>query len=184
MDFKEGNVSSFEIVFKKYYNPLCNYAYSYLHEREEAEEVVQSSFLNLWEKRKKLEIKISFKSYLFMMIRNACLNKIKRSNLIRKHHVEVEAFMEVSRNVTMEKVVSVELEEKVEQSIQSLPEQCKLIFKLSRFEELKYEEIAKQLNLSVKTVENQISKALKIMRRELKEYLPLILLTINGLMEN
>lgn len=170
------------MYFKTYYQPLCNYAYSFVQDREEAEEIVQSTFMSVWEKKEAIEIKTSLKSYLYTMVRNASLNVIKHQKVKQKHAVEEVAVASSSIESVSHHILSQELEARILAALEKLPEQCRLIFKLSRFEELKYAEIADQLNLSVKTVENQMGKALKIMREQLREYLPLILILMNGLL--
>lgn len=178
-----GDETAFEMIFKEYYQTLCRYANSFLNDREEAEEVVQASFLTIWEKRSTLFITTSLKAYLYQAIRNRCLNVIKHEK-VKQQHAKHEAVMTVSHyEATSNTVLSNELEQKIYLAMQALPEQCRLVFKLSRFEELKYQEIADQLNISVKTVENQIGKALKIMREQLREYLPIILLLFKGLLD-
>lgn len=180
---REGDETAFEMIFKEYYQTLCRYANSFLNDREEAEEVVQASFLTIWEKRSTLFITTSLKAYLYQAIRNRCLNVIKHEK-VKQQHAQHEAVMTVSHyEATSNTVLSNELEQKIYLAMQTLPEQCRLVFKLSRFEELKYQEIADQLNISVKTVENQIGKALKIMREQLREYLPIILLLFKGLLD-
>ena len=177
---KNGDITVFEMFFRAYYQPLCNYAYTFVQDRDEAEEIVQSAFLSVWEKRESIEIRTSLKSYLYTMVRNACLNVIKHEKIKQKHIGEELAIAERAHDSVSQRVNSSELETRIQVSIEKLPEQCRLIFKLSRFEELKYAEIADQLNISVKTVENQIGKALKIMREELKDYLPLVIVLMNG----
>lgn len=180
---RSGEISSFEMLFKTHYSPLCRFAMSYLQDPEEAEEIVQATFIGFWEKRESIEIETSLKSYLFRSVRNACLNELKRQKVRQLHAESVvregEPISEPSDRIAIKK----ELETKIQEAIQLLPEQCRLIFKMSRFEELKYQEIADQLGLSIKTVENQMGKALKIMREQLKEYLPLIIILMRGLLE-
>ena len=173
---REGQDTAFEMLFKSYYEPLCNYAYSFLNDREEAEEVVQSAFITVWDKRQSLEIQTSVKSYLYRMVRNGCLNVIKHVKVKAAHLRHEMAGGEPSYEGASQGVISSELEQKIYEAMKALPEQCRLVFQLSRFEELKYQEIADQLNISVKTVENQMGKALKIMRTQLKDYLPLFLI--------
>jgi RNA polymerase sigma-70 factor (ECF subfamily) len=175
---KAGDITAFEMLFRTYYQPLCNYAFTYIPDRDEAEEIVQSTFLNVWEKRENLAIHTGVKPYLYAMVRNACLNAIKHEK-VRQQHAAVEmAVAERSVESVSATVLAAELEARIFKAMQKLPEQCRLVFKLSRFEELKYNEIATHLNISVKTVENQMGKALKIMREQLKDYLPLIVILI------
>lgn len=179
---REGDETAFEMIFKEYYQPLCRYAHSFLSDREEAEETVQASFIGIWEKRNTLRITTSLKAYLYQAIRNRCLNVLKHEKVKQQHVHHEMVLMAKHDEATADTVLSNELEKKIYLAMQALPEQCRLVFKLSRFEELKYQEIADQLNISVKTVENQIGKALKIMREQLREYLPIILLLFNGLL--
>jgi RNA polymerase sigma-70 factor (ECF subfamily) len=175
-----GDIKAFEMYFKTFYQPLCNYAYTYLQDREESEEIVQTIFASVWEKRSGINIKISAKSYLYAMVRNACLNAIKHEKIKQRHIGEELATTNAGYEAVAETVTSLELESRINVALTKLPEQCRLVFKLSRFEELKYSEIAEQLGISVKTVENHMGKALKIMREQLREYLPIILVLMNG----
>jgi len=173
---RQGNESAFEMIFRTYYQPLCRYAYSFLRDKEEAEEVVQAAFIGFWEKQSKLAIETSLKSYLYRMIRNSCLNVIKHEKVKQQHVAHELAVMEVSHESVSQNVQANELEIKIAEAMKTLPEQCRIVFQLSRFEELKYQEIADQLQISIKTVENHMGKALKLMRVQLKEYLPLFLI--------
>jgi RNA polymerase sigma-70 factor (ECF subfamily) len=175
-----GDITAFEMIFRTYYQPLCNYAYTFLQDREEAEEIVQSTFTSIWEKHSALSIRTSAKAYLYAMVRNACLNAIKHEKIKQKHVVEEVALSPRSHDSVTSTVTSTELEARIQQALEELPEQCRLVFKMSRFEELKYNEIAEQLNISVKTVENHIGKALKIMRDQLKDYLPILISIMNA----
>jgi len=168
------------MLFKTYYQPLCNYAYTFVQDRDEAEEIVQSTFLSVWEKKNVTEIRTAIKPYLYAMVRNACLNVIKHEKIKQKHVASELVMAERSVESVSRTVIATELETRIYKAMEKLPEQCRLIFKLSRFEELKYSEIADQLDLSVKTVENQMGKALKIMREQLKDYLPLLIVLMNG----
>ncbi len=168
------------MLFRTHYQPLCNYAYTFVQDRDEAEEIVQSTFLSVWEKRENLEIRTAVKPYLYAMVRNACLNMLKHEKIKQQHATIELAVAEKSVESVTRSVMASELETKIYEAMEKLPQQCRLIFKLSRFEELKYSEIADQLNLSVKTVENQMGKALKIMREQLKDYLPLLIVLMNG----
>jgi len=179
---KAGDKTAFEMLFRTYYQPLCNYAYTFVQDRDEAEEIVQTTFLSVWEKRDTLQIHTAVRPYLYAMVRNACLNVLKHEK-VKQQHAQVEmAVAERSVESVARTVMASELESKIYKAMDTLPEQCRLVFKLSRFEELKYSEIADQLNISIKTVENHMGKALRIMREQLRDYLPLVILLMNGLL--
>lgn len=169
-----GNEPAFEAVFRQHYAPLCQYARTFLHDWDDAEEAVQAVFLAIWEKRDNLEITVSIKSYLYRSVHNRCLNRIRHLSVQAEHReqaaYEVEVFQ--TSEAPMQSLIADELSDRLQEAIQRLPEQCRLIFSMSRFEEMKYQEIADQLGLSIKTVENQIGKALRILRTELADYLP------------
>jgi RNA polymerase sigma-70 factor (ECF subfamily) len=175
-----GDITAFEMYFKTLYQPLCSYAYTFLQDKEEAEEIVQATFLSIWEKRQALNIKTSAKSYLYAMVRNACLNVIKHEKIKQKYVGEEMALADQGYESVSQTISSNELENRIHHAMEKLPEQCRLVFKLSRFEELKYSEIAEQLEISVKTVENHMGKALKIMREQLKDYLPILIMLMNA----
>jgi RNA polymerase sigma-70 factor (family 1) len=170
-----GDKKAFEQVFKSYYALLCRYAKSLVNDLDEAEEVVQNTFYMIWNKRESLEITGSLKAYLYRAVHNDCLNKLKHLQ-VRKVHAEDYKHSNAGAYEDAGKVLQgKELRQKIEQAIAALPEQCGKVFRLSRFEELKYHEIAEQLQISVKTVENHMGKALKHMREQLKDYLPTLL---------
>lgn len=176
LGIRQGNERVFETVFKKHYQALCNYACGILKDMDDAEEVVQSIFLKFWEQREGIEINVSLKSYLYRAVHNTCLNRLKHLKIQETYRQYVGDYLENSYDSATDILDKVALESSIEDALKKLPEQCRLIFKMSRFEELKYQEIADRLGLSVKTIENQIGKALKIMRTELSDYLPVVLL--------
>jgi len=172
---RQGNEALFESAFRQYYPVLCRYANTFVKDWDEAEETVQSVFMTVWEKRSGLDITISLKSYLYRAVHNRCLNRIRHLSVQAGYQQQAIAELEPMAESPAQTLMAVELSERLEAAIQKLPEQCRLIFRMSRFDELKYQEIADQLGLSVKTVENQIGKALRILRGELADYLPLLL---------
>ena len=170
------NRKDFETLFNDHYSRLCAYAYNFLKEQEGSEEIAQEVFFKLWINRTDIKIESSMESYLYRSVRNACLNLIKHINVREKYKEHNQEEIEYSEQIDRDPMNASELELKIRASIDLLPEQRKKIFILSRYEQLKYKEIAEQLGLSVKTVENQMGKALQFLRKELAEYLPLILL--------
>lgn len=178
-----GDENAFEMFFRTNYQSLCRYAYTFLNDTDEAEEIVQNSFLSVWEKRSGLQVNTSGKSYMFAMVRNACLNVIKHRKIQTRHANEHMAITRAGEETVSEAVQGAELEREIGKALQTLPEQCRLVFTMSRFEELKYQEIANQLQISVKTVENHMGKALKLMREQLKDYLVTVLIAMMMLLK-
>jgi RNA polymerase sigma-70 factor (ECF subfamily) len=169
-DAKES-MDSFEQLFRRYYAPLVVYASRYVSGTEIAREIVQDFFVKLYEKRNSLSIDISVKSYLYRSVYNCCINYLNQRNIQDKHLKNIELERSDEDNLENE-INSVELQYKISEVIEELPAKCKRIFKMNRFEGMKNDEIASSLNLSKRTVETQISKALKILRRKLSDYLP------------
>lgn len=170
-----GNQNAFEVVFKEHYEMLCRFAFTYIRDADDAEEIVQNNFVKIWEKREQLNIKTSIKSYLFSAIKNACLNKIKHEKVKAEYAVE---YKHTTSQIEDEVEEKSSVAEKIEIALNKLPERCREVFVLSRYEGLKYQEIADSLEISVKTVENQMSKALKILRVELKALISLLIIFI------
>ncbi len=164
----------YEQNFNLWYAPLCRYAYNILEDRDEAEEMVQTVFCKWWEKRETLKISTSVKAYLYRAVYHASINSLKHEDV--KHTYKQFNAMQLDNNpaYASEKLAFSELESELFKAIEKLPEQCKKVFTLSRFEELKYAEIAEHLQISIKTVENHMGKALRILRNQLADYLPLI----------
>ena len=167
----------FEQLFREYFSSLCNFALGYVNDLDTAKEIAQEVFINLWDKKDSITSDKSVKAYLFTSVRNRCLNYIRDHKKFRSYvlDVEIEENKEVFEN---DSITQAETLAKIHQAINKLPEKCKQVFELSRFEELKYKEIAEKLGISIKTVEVQISKALKILREELKELIISLLLII------
>jgi RNA polymerase sigma-70 factor (ECF subfamily) len=175
----EINTEVLNTLFKVHYDELCRYAHSILKDQDVAEDVVQQLFIKLWEKRETISEIDNIRSYLFRSTFNLSLNEQKKMQRMPKSDEDIvhnTAFQ--SSDNTSNLLVSNELQERIESAMLVLPEKCREVFHLSRNEQLSYKEIAQEMNISTKTVENQVGKALRIMREELKDYLPLVLLTL------
>lgn len=172
---RQGDEQVFETIFRTYYERLCNYANTILNDMDEAEEIVQGAFLTVWEKHDTLEIHTSVKSYLYRAVHNSCLNRVKHYKVRKTYGDSVKNQAELLHDDASQDFIGSELDAIVANAIDSLPDQCKLVFKLSRFENLTYAEIAEQLGISIKTVENHMVKALKVLREKLKDYLPVLI---------
>ena len=166
--------TAFETVFKTHYKGLHAYACTILNDSAAAEEVVQNIFYKLWERSESLSISASIAAYLYRAVNNESLNHIKHMKVRAQHQLFVRHRAEENADTAAKSFQLKELENRLRLALNDLPEQCRTIFQLSRFEELRYREIADQLGLSVKTVENQMGKALKILRTRLADFLILI----------
>lgn len=169
--------AAFEQVFKQYYKNLHAYACSFLNDTDEAEERVQQVFFKLWERADNLSIQGSIAAYLYRAVHNECLNYQKHEKIKSAHRLHVVHRMK--NETATEKTMNKELEQQFREALNELPEQCRTVFQLSRFEELKYREIADKLDISVKTVENHMGKALKLLRLKLVDFLPFIAILLN-----
>ena len=176
---KERNERGFEQVFKTHFKNLHAYASTILQDPDLAEDTVQNVFYKLWEKIDGLNlVGGSVAAYLYKSVYNESLNCLKHQKIKIAHRSHIVRQMTDQGDSSSRKVMLNELEQRLQASINELPEQCRTIFQLSRFEELCYREIGERLGISVKTVENQMGKALKILRAKLIDFLPLILFSI------
>lgn len=167
---RRGETAAFDAVFRQWYEPLCRYACRLADDdMDEAEDLVQQAFVKLWEYRARLDVSWSLKAYLYKTVHNACLNRLRARN-VRSKYLDFNA-QRLETMHTPPDDTSPELLERFQRAMDALPPQCRHIFELSRFETLKYREIADQLGISIKTVETQMGKALRVMRTQLADYL-------------
>lgn len=168
----------FEKLFHAYHDKLHLYAFNILKDSEAASDIVQLVFKKLWEKRNDLVMEEAIAGYLYKTTYSLCLNDI-RNNRIRREHTRLATIHTTRTNDNAkDKVLTGELTRRIQQVLDDLPAQCRLIFIMSRMDGKKYAEIAKELDISVKTVEAQIGKALKIFKAKLSDYLVLILVIL------
>jgi len=178
---QEGQEDAFESIFRKYFSGLCTYAVGYVKSKEVASEIVEDLFLYLWENCEDLVITTSLKAYLYQSVHNRCLKYLRHLKVEQKYNdhlhytlTDAELHQPVSDSYPIANLISQELEELVESTIKSLPEKCREIFCLQRFDNLTYPEIAEKLDVSVNTVKTQMARALQKLRENLKEYLPMV----------
>jgi RNA polymerase sigma-70 factor, ECF subfamily len=173
-NIKQGDSHSFELLFRRLYPKLCAYAQKFLHDTNDSKEVVQELFFNIWRNRDRIDESQSLTSYLFISTKNRCLNILEaRKN--KSKHAELLWYLYVQEstenNNAFQQLVVNDVEKNLNIALEHLPKECKRIFELSRYEGLKYQEIAQRLNISIKTVETQMSRALTKLRLEMKEHL-------------
>ena len=172
------NKDLFEQLFKAHFAHLCNFANQYVQDLDSAKDITQKVFVNLWERREKIDPKKPIVSYLFNAVRNRCLNHIRDQKKYRSRILDLDV---IDLEISFENKDSdlSELQEKISESLNKLPEKRRLVFEMSRFKNMKYKEIAEELDLSVKTVEAHMSKALKSLRKQLKDYIYLLWVLTN-----
>lgn len=170
---REGDITAFNSLFKTYYKPLCAYAHRFV-EREDLEEIVQDLFLWIWNNHKNLNIHSSLSSYLFRAIHARCLNKIAQNEV--KQRIETIYWKNNTYSEdTFENLQLNELTQRIHEAINRLPKSYRQAFILHRFKDKSYKEIAEELVVSPKTIDYRIQKATKLLREDLRDYLPLMI---------
>ncbi|MFC0518559.1 RNA polymerase sigma-70 factor [Mucilaginibacter angelicae] len=165
----------FDRVYLEHYPALHHYAYTMVNDTTHADEIVQDVFLKILERDEPVNIHTSLKAYLYRSVHNECMNYFKHQKVKQKHQQHIMHEADNHSDSPLSKMQYREFEQRLLKAINDLPEQCRIIFQMSRFDELKYAEIASQLGLSIKTVDNQMVKALKRLRTQLADYLPLLI---------
>ena len=166
---REGSQEGLKAIFNSYYNYLCTIAYRYVGDEHLAKDLSQEVFFELWKRRKELQINTSLKFYLRRAVINKSLNHLKSK---RVQFEEADAYTHLPANIDQKDVQmeADDLQTTIQNTINRLPERCRVIFALSRNEGLSHKQIAAQLGISTKTIENQISKALKLLREAIKPH--------------
>ncbi|SHI39878.1 RNA polymerase sigma-70 factor [Aquimarina spongiae] len=171
----EGNKEAFKVLFELYYGKLLFVASSYISNKEDAEEIVQDVFVKAWKKRKNISSNIN--GYLFKITKNKCLDYLRskkgKLSALANNASQIETFInhQALSDLDSNTIIEKELELQIQAGIDLLPEKCKKVFVKSRIEGLKNKQISEELEISIKTVENHMSKALKHMRLHLREFL-------------
>lgn len=178
---QNGDDSVFEIIYKKYAPRLYYFIYEYIPQKDIAENIVQETFLALWKKRNELLVNTNIGAYLYTVAKNNCLYKLRDQKYTQKlfdttdiSELELKANYMALNSLETSNLTMMEISEIIERTMEKLPPQCRTVFKLSRFEEKKNRVIAVELNISEKAVEGHISKALKVFRVALKDYMPIV----------
>jgi RNA polymerase sigma-70 factor (ECF subfamily) len=175
-DCRINSRADFETLFKAHYSSLCSYANQFLKDVDAAEEVVQEIMFKVWTNRESLVIDTSMKSYLFRAVRNGCMNVLKHVKVREEYKTWREHQGDETHLSKEDEMIASELEQKIREAIDRLPMERRKVFIMSRYEGLTYNQIADNLGISVKTVENQMGKALKTLRVDLADYLPWLML--------
>jgi len=174
-ELAKGHERAFDYIFRKYYKALCAQATVYVKDLDAAQGIVQEAFIKFWGKREQAESIKNLASYLTSMVRNQSIDYLRKVSVRDKTHQQ-ELLKDDSENTTEQLLMAREFEEKLIVALSNLPERCRIAFEYSRFEDLTYPEIAEKMGISVKAVEALMSRSLKVLRKELKDYLPLLIL--------
>lgn len=166
---KKGDIKAYETLFRAYFKPLVIYSERIVRDTDDANEVVQEIFLKLWEKRKKIEIRTTLNSYLYRAVYNNSLQLLRKQKLDLKYR-QYNSDHSFESTDPGKEMIATELNHTIGLLLNELPENCKNIFKMNRFRGMKYREIAEHLSISIKTVEANMTKALKHFRANLSEY--------------
>lgn len=166
MNTSPFNEANFEEVFKTYFGPLCNYVNSYLKDWEGSREIVQGTFMKIWENKENIAINTSAKSYLYSAVRNRMIDSIRSNQKLKeyKNTVNVDEVVE-----DIDQMNSFVIREEILKSMDKLKPKMRKIFSLSKIEGLTYNEIAAYLNISKRAVEDNVAKALRILKEDLQD---------------
>ncbi|HEY7504289.1 MAG TPA: RNA polymerase sigma-70 factor [Gemmatimonadales bacterium] len=169
---RAGDASAFEALFHAYHAGLCSFAYRYLGARDLAEEIVQEVFLCVWERRRTWHVRTSVRSYLLTAVRNAALSYLRHERVVRRRRTEISDAQDAFAPSPEVRAMEGETITAVREAIGRLPERCRLVFTLHREQGLTYSEVAEVLGISPRTVEVQIGRALKALRKHLAHHRP------------
>ena len=161
----------FEKLFKLHFQQLHGFAKNFVQDSDTARDICQQVFIQFWEKRNEIDTTRSLKSWLFTAVRNKCLNHIRDHKKYRSQVLDLDCGYYNLYNEQHDEVEEQDLKNQINVALDSLPDKCRQVFEMSRFGDMKYREIADELNISQKTVEAHMSKAIKVMRSALKHYL-------------
>lgn len=180
---KRGDVHSFEHLYKLYYSKAVFFANQYLRDEETSREIVQDAFMALWEKRETLNEELSIQALILTIVKNRCLNLLRKRIAERKYADRLTAREDMINyralgDDSASSLHLMELEQLTKETLTEMPEKMREVFRMNRDEELTYAEIAQKLDVSVKTIEYRMSKALLLFREKLKDYLPVGLLIL------
>ncbi len=175
----DDDESAYRSLFEQYYPPLCLFAKRYIEDKATREDIVQDVFSYIWEKRKSIAPNISARNYLITCVKNLCLNNLRKQEYLQNYQNEFIENAPVYSNGEEDIYTLKELQELLTQTLEKLPIEYRVAFEMSRLEQKSMDEIAKTMGVSIRTVERYRNKALEILKNELKDYLPLLLLFLS-----
>ena len=177
---KNGDISSFEVIYKSHYRRIFHFALQYLRDEEACSNIIQDVFSSLWDNKKKLAAETNLNAWLFTVTKNRCLKYIRELKSEERHLAKLteqrmSLIHDALNSLDTSPMAFQEIEKIIQRTLNNLTPQCRKAFEMSRFNEKKYSEIADEMQIAQKTVETHISNALKIFRTALKDYLPVMI---------
>ncbi len=181
---KNGDISSFEAIYKSHYRRIFHFSLQYLQDEEACFNIIQDVFSSLWDNRTKLADDTNLNAWLYTVTKNKCLKHIRNLKTEKRHLENLREQrmilnFEALNSLDTSSITFDEIEKIIRNTLSNLPQRCRIAFEMSRFEDKKYSEIAVEMQISQKTVETYVSSALKIFRIALKDYLPLMIFLFN-----
>lgn len=173
---RQGDRSAFSLVFVSYYTDLVMFAFTIVKTKDASEEIVQEVFVRLWDNRETIEIRSSLKSFLLKSVQNKCIDWLRHQKIKDRYAEKRLQDNTLYENETESYLMYSELEQSIEKALMSMPEKISQTYSMNRFDGLTYREIADRLDVSVRTVEVRVSKALDFLREKLKDFFPVLLL--------
>jgi RNA polymerase sigma-70 factor, ECF subfamily len=170
IELKKGSRKAYSILFNNYYKDLVLFGGNFLPNKSLCEDIVQNVFLKLWRDRDNIEIETSLKSFMLRSVQNNCLDELRHKVVIREHESYSMAYGILDNIDTENYILYSDLQTHLADALSKLPESCREAFEMNRLEGLKYREIADKLNVSERTIEVRIGKALRLLRNHLKEF--------------
>lgn len=182
--FKNGDELAFEKIFKANYNRITGFCNQFIYDIDNAGSIAQEVFLNLWLNREKVESINGIRAFLYTFAKSGCLNYLRHRRIVSRYEDkylqerEDDLNREILESFNLDALEFSELEALIQKAINDLPEKCRQVFVMSRFDGKMNKEIADELNISVKAVEANMTRALKALRISLADYLPVVLLEV------
>ena len=178
---RAGDEEAFDALFKMYYNNLCRFGWRYVNSTAIAEELVQDVFLRLWENRSTWKPLGTVRGYLYKSVKHRAIDYLKHQMVIDKHKELIKTDIKYVTMDVNDEHQDEHLREAIAKAIENLPERGRMVFKLHRYDGLSYKEIAQVMDISVKTVENQMTRVFKLLRQDLSHLLPVVFVLLGKL---
>lgn len=177
-ELSQGSEKAFEETFQTYFKVLTVFAKKFVNDLDIAEDLVQEVLLKLYENRSAIQFHTSLKAFLYQSVRNKSIDYLRSTKTKSEHHDQIKLLNQAESADWSDTMEQTELEERIANAIATLPEQCQLVFRMSRFDGKRNQEIADELKISKRTVETQVSNALKRLRKEVMPYVNLFIIIV------